>query len=105
MTQSEIYTLLQSTGLPVVYIQSNEPKPLPYIVYMVDGEEQRGSDFKNVICEKSYRVELYTTYNDTQSEGTLDNVLNCVEFSKDKVKIESEEMMMTVYSFDTIEKI
>ena len=105
MTRKELHTLLKSSGYSVGHIEFSKPQKPPYIAYTIDGEEQRGSDFQNLIKETSTRVELYTEYNDSEAEGKLDEILSFTAFSKDRVKISEERLLMTIYEFDEISKL
>lgn len=102
---NEIYEKLKSTGLPIAYLEFKEKVLPPYIIYMDSGEEQRGSDYKNHVKEKSFTVELYAKIRDLEVERLVDEALSFIEFTKETVYIQSENIYQTIYEFEIISKI
>ena len=105
MTQQELYHRLQSSGYPVAHIEFSTSPTAPYIAYLIEGEEHRGSDDKNLIKESDVKVELYIEYFDTIAENTLDELLGFTQFSKSKTKLSNERLLMILYEFDEIQKL
>lgn len=111
MTLDTIIERFRKLNLPMALneftITNRAPAPtLPYICYLID-ETQRGSDQKNMIRDISASFELYT---DRQPDKAIESriereILFDVEFRKNQVKIDSENMVQTSYDFDITEKI
>lgn len=111
MTLDTIIERFKKLNLPMALneftITNRTPAPtLPYICYLID-ETQRGSDQKNMIRDISASFELYTDRKpDKAIESRIErDVLFDVEFRKNQVKIDSENMVQTSYDFDITEKI
>lgn len=105
MTQKALCELLSSTGYPVAYNEFIKAPTVPYIAFLFRGEQQHGSDFKNLIKSRTVVVELYTEYKDTDAESKLDSLLSFVEFNKSKDKLSEEKLILISYEFEDIEKI
>lgn len=82
------------------------PPKTTYAVFM-DSFTRRGADGLNLLKEHSYTIELYSDFGDPEAEARIEAVLDRhgIEFFKDdRVWIQAEQMFMTVYTFDHIEK-
>ena len=74
MTYPEVKTLLETTGLPVVYYQwpdGHAPDP-PYIVFCFPGDNDFIGDNSNYQKIRELTVELYTDCKDFALEETVD---------------------------------
>ncbi|WP_312047987.1 hypothetical protein [Anaerotignum sp.] len=107
MQQSELYQLLASTGLNVYFYQTNKSVSPPYVVYLRDGASARGSDDKNLIKKESYIVELYTTMQDSKSQGKIEAVLDNagVHYTTTESYLEDESLYMVAFYFDITRKV
>ena len=102
----DIETWLETTGLKVAEETfTNAPPPLPYINFR-NKPDISGADDKNCIANSAITVELYSLKIDKISEAKIENLLNekAIQYSKDHIWIDSEQMMETVYDFNIIEK-
>lgn len=104
MTLKEINEKLNILDIPVAYncfITAQKP---PFLVYKITSENIRGADNKNMLSEKSVRIELYSEIKNIEIEEELENLFNEYELEKSEVYIESEKMLETIYEFDLIIK-
>lgn len=106
MELSEIYTKLCTLGVPVAYLQFSKPQKLPFIAYLEAGTEIQGADGYNLYRRTVIRVELYSEKKNPELERKIENLFRTVEITKDgDVYLNEENMFMTVFSFETIQKI
>lgn len=99
MTQTELYNLLKSTGLPVAYHHFENPPNLPYIVYLFTHSNNFGAENKVYQKLNNYQVELYADEKDFESEQVIENLFdgNDIYYDKTEAYLESEEMYQVVY--------
>lgn len=78
MKQSEVFKMLQATGLPVTYSEwpQGYAPPLPYIVFLQDGIDTFLADNKVYEYNDTYRIELYSENKDITSENKIIEQLN-----------------------------
>lgn len=106
MELSEIYTKLCTLGVPVAYLQFSKPQKLPFIAYLEAGTEIQGADNYNLYRRTTIRIELYSENKNPELERKIENLFRTVEITKDgDVYLNEENMFMTVFSFETIQKI
>jgi len=102
----DIETWLETTGLKVAeetFI--NAPPPLPYINFK-NKPDIGGADSKNCISNSAVTVELYSLRIDKISEDKIEILLNekAIQYSKEHIWIDTEQMMETIYDFGITEK-
>lgn len=106
--------LEKETDLKVAEIRFVKPPSLPYIIFIQD-KDVRGISKDNLIIDSDVSVELYTSVIDKNLEKKvrnviIDNILNIsqnddeVEIYQDREYIESQQMWMTHFDFNLIEK-
>lgn len=101
MTLEEIYTLLKTTGLSVVYRAwtGQDVPPLPWICYLETGSDNFGAD--NVVYSASQEilVELYTAQKSPELERRVEAVLTGAEIYWDKTEtyIDSQRCYQVAY--------
>lgn len=112
MTLDEVYTVLSSTGLPVVY--RAWPKPdevpdatyevpaLPYICYMQDGDNNFAADGIAYYSALRLTAELYTADKDPVSETAVETALSAagIFYEKEETYIDSEQCYQISYEFE-----
>ncbi len=110
-TFEEILDRAEKLGLPMALneftVTNSKPAPeLPFICYLID-ETRRGADQKNMIREINASFELYTDrYPDKEIEARMESeVLSDIAFTKNQVKIDSENMIQTAYDITITQKI
>ena len=105
MKLNEIKDKLQTVGIPVSYLKFPTPQQLPYCVFCVSGQEIRGADQKSMIETLSIAIELYSDKKRTDIETQIESIFDGIEITKNSdVFLPDENMIMTVFEFDTINK-
>ncbi|MCM1508297.1 MAG: hypothetical protein NC177_14385 [Ruminococcus flavefaciens] len=106
MELKEIYAKLCTLDIPVAYLQFNKPQKLPFMVYFEAGTEIQGADNYNLYRRTEIRIELYSEKKNPDLERKIENLFRSVEIEKDSdAYLKDENMFMTVFSFETIQKI
>lgn len=102
----DIETWLETTGLKVAEEHFIKPPPLPYIIF-TENNDVSGPDDKNCIADRNISIELYSAKIDRVSEVKIENLLNlkAIQYSKDRIWIDSETLFETVFDFNIIEKL
>lgn len=106
MELDELYSKLIALGIPVAYLKFNNSQSLPFIVYFEAGTEIKGADTFNLYREVTINIELYCKKKEVQLERKIENLFRDVEITKQMdTYIKEENMLMTAYSFKTIQSI
>ncbi|MDE5620346.1 MAG: hypothetical protein K2I80_07475 [Ruminococcus sp.] len=106
MQLNEIYEKLCTLGIPVAYLQFSKPQKLPFIAYLEAGTEIQGADNYNLYRRIEIRIELYSEKKNPDLERKIENLFRDTEIEKDgDVYLKEENMFMTVFSFETIQKM
>lgn len=105
MTYEEIYTALESTGLPVTYEFWESPKnipPLPYIVFTYPGNNDLMADDTNYAEIVRLQVGLYTRRKSIAVERNVEQVLNSKlgPFFKTSEYVSNDLMQETLYTLE-----
>ena len=96
-------TVLDSTGLPVVYHSFKsaglEVKPPPYIIFILKNSDNTGADNKVYYKQNYYNVELYTNKKDINTEQKLEDAFDKASIFYDKTEsyIDEEKMFDILY--------
>lgn len=105
MELSEIYTRLKSIGIPTAYMKFSKPQKLPFQVYYEAGGEVTGADSYNLFRRVTVNIELYTERKDIALERSIEELFRDVPLDKQcDTYLKDEDMYMTAYSFETIQK-
>lgn len=101
----DIETWLETTGLKVSEERFVKPPQLPYVIF-TENSDIGGADDKNCIVDRSISIELYSLKVDRVSEAKIENLLNlkAIQYSKDRIWIDTETLFETVFDFNLIEK-
>lgn len=101
----DIKAWLETTEIKTAETSFIKPPPLPYIVF-TENKDVRGADNRNCISERTISIEFYSSVVDHTSEGEIEGLLNekLIEYSKDRIWIDTENMFETIYDFNLIEK-
>lgn len=104
MLQAEIKSMLDKTGLPVVYSHWRKGKApvLPYLVFMRTDSKTTGSDYGCELRHDRYDIELYSAGKDPESEAALENVLDAagIQYECYEDRIEEEDLYQVVYTIE-----
>lgn len=106
--------LKKGTNLPTAENHFIKPPKLPYLIFN-QNKDVRGISKDNLVIDSDVSVELYTSKIDKElekkvKEVIIDDILNVsnnddeIEISQNREYIESEQMYMTVFDFNLIEK-
>lgn len=73
MNQAETFQVLKQTGLPVTYAEwpQGMVPPLPYLVFLQDGDDRFLADDEVYEYRPNYMIELYSKKKDYQTEEML----------------------------------
>lgn len=105
MELDEIYSKLKTLDIPVAYLKFNKPQKLPFMVYFEAGGEVVGADNYNLYRRKTIKIEIYSAKKDISLERKVEELFRDTELEKDvDTYLPDEEMFMTAYSFETIQK-
>lgn len=106
MELDEIYAKLKTLGVPVAYLKFNKPQKLPFVVYFEAGGNVEGADNYNLYRRKTIKIEIYTAKKDVSLERKVEGLFRDIELDKDvDTYLPDEEMFMTAYTFEIIQKI
>lgn len=106
MSLEEIYEKLCTLGIPVAYLQFSKPQKLPFIAYYEEHTVIEGADNYNLFRRTTIRIEFYSEKKDPDFERKIENLFRTVEIEKYKdIYLDDEKMFMTVFEFETIQKI
>lgn len=76
-----------------------------YAVYM-DSFERRGADYKNLITDHTFTIELYSYIPDPGAEKRIESSFDAygIEFDKEtRYWIDEEQLYQVIYTFEYIE--
>lgn len=92
---------LESTGTKAKEGRFLSPPAFPYLVYS-HRTEVSGGDYLKGIEFHEITAELYSEIIDTEVENKLEELFlsACVDYSKERIWIQSEKMWETRYDFD-----
>ena len=106
MELQEIYEKLRTLDIPVAYLKFDKPQKLPFIAYFEAGTEIQGANNYNLYRRTEIRIELYSEKKNPELERKIESLFRSVEIEKDgDTYLEDENMFMTVFSFETIQKM
>lgn len=100
----ELLEILGETGMPFAYdhfAEGDSPEP-PFICYLVPHSDDFWADGARYLRVSACRIELYTDAKDRQREAAVEAALerHGVLWSRSEAWIESERLLMNIYSFD-----
>lgn len=101
MTLEELNTLLKTTKLPVAFDHFKTEQELPYLVYIVTGNNNFPADNRMYHTDAVIQLELYTLFKSEDTESTVESVLDGVPFFYTKTEgyLPDEQMYMVTYQF------
>lgn len=109
MTQAELFTALETLGMPVAYSEftatpENPVPPPPFITYQFINDNDLKADNQNYLEISNFDVELYTTIKDPVKERLVQNKLKELRlpYSKIEAWIDSEKMFQVTYGIQLV---
>ncbi len=104
MTLDQLFTSLQTVGIPVAYHQFRKKTPPPYIHYFVGSARSISADERSFGEIKHVSVDLCTEKMDVSMERRLEEVLQGYAYEKYQLYLEDEDVYQTTYEFDIVVK-
>ncbi len=104
MTLKEIAERLETLEIPTAYLKFNKPQQLPFQVWYEKSAEIKGADNYNLYKECQINAEIYSAARDIYLESRFEAAFRDVELDKFCTYLKDEEMYMTAYSFNIIQK-
>lgn len=106
MTREEVYTMIQSIGLPCAYYQfpDDTPQAPPFVVWFFSVNTDVKADNTNYVDKEVLNIELYTKYRDFEQEEAVEAVLiaNGFCYGKEAAHVDSEKMWQISYESEVI---
>jgi hypothetical protein len=101
----EIKPWLETTGYVVEEDLFMKPPSLPYIIFK-ENNDVSGADDKNCIVDRKISIELYSEEINKVAEKAIETLLNekTIQYSKNRIWLNTEMMFETIYDFNLIEK-
>lgn len=101
----DIKSWLETTNMKVEEERFLKPPALPYILFN-DNSNISGADDKNCIANRQITIELYSSRINNTAESLIETLLNekNINYSKDRIWIQTEMYFQTVYDFELVEK-
>ncbi len=106
MELTEVKKRLKTLGIPVAYYKFNTPQKLPFIVWHEDGARIEGADKMNLYRRVDIAIDLYSEKKELSIEKQIEDLFSDIPLDKTPdIDIPEENMFMTTYTFETIQKI
>lgn len=101
MTQEELYSLLETIGIPIaetVFVEKQSP---PFAVYYRKNNENTYADDKVYIKHQNFVLELYVDYKMPELEEKIETLFNDNEiaYTVDEDYLSDEKMREITYEF------
>lgn len=100
MTEKELNTILNSSGIPFRYYQFKSKPPNPYGVYLCEDAEHVFADGVTALQFDNIRIELYTDEKSPETEKQLTDTLTAagIAYKKiDEVYIKEDKLYEIIY--------
>ncbi len=104
MELKEIAERLETLAIPTAYLKFNKPQKLPFQVYYEKSAEIKGADNFNLYRDCDIVIEICTAVRDIALERRLEAAFRDVQLDKFCTYLKDEDMHLTAYSFNTIQK-
>lgn len=101
MTEKELYTKLETIGIPVTYYEFSKNTEPPFIAYYRVNNERVLADDSIYISGNNINIELYTPKKrNTKIESKLETLLdeNGLIYDVTEVHLKDEQMVELIYS-------
>lgn len=106
MTIAELKTLLETTKLPVAYYKfpSEQEQELPVICFVETGSNNFIADDHVYQKISSFDIELYTVFRDTETEASLESVLDGADIPWEKTitYLDTELCYEVIYEIEVL---
>lgn len=106
MSRKEVYTMIQSIGLPCAYYEfpENTGQAPPFVVWFFASDTDVKADDTNYCDKEVLAVELYTKIRDFDQEKAVEAVLTANGFcySKEPNFIQKEKIWQIAYESEVL---
>ena len=106
MTRKEVYTMIQSIGLPCSYYEfpDDTPQTPPFVVWFYTPNTDVMADNENYVDKEVLNIELYTKVRDFEQETAVEAVLkaNGFTYAKEADYVSSERIWQVSYESEVI---
>ena len=106
MTRENVYTIIQSIGLPCAYYQfpDDTPQAPPFICWFFSVNTDVMADNENYVDKEVLNIELYTESRDFEQEQAVEAVLKAGGFTyaKEANRIDAEKIWQISYESEVI---
>lgn len=105
MTHEELFSALESIGMPVAYGEFvDAAPPLPFITYQNPGSNDFIADNHNYVSIQEYQVELYTIKKDPETEKLLTDKFKelHIPYERFESPVRVDGMIQNVYIIQVI---
>lgn len=106
MTREEVYSMVQSIGLPCAYYQfaNDTPQIPPFICWFFSTDTDVFADDLNYVDKEVLNIELYTKNRDFELEKAVEAVLNSngLTYAKEPNYVDSEHIWQISYESEVI---
>ena len=106
MKREDVYTMIQSVGLPCAYYQfpDDTPQAPPFVCWFFSVNTDVFADDENYVDKEVLNIELYTSYRDFEKEQAVEAVLkaNGFSYAKESAFIDGEKMWQISYESEVI---
>ena len=106
MSRKEVYTMIQSIGLPCAYYEfpENTGQAPPFVVWFFASDTDVKADDTNYCDKEVLAVELYTKIRDFNQERAVEAVLTANGFcySKEPNFIQKEKIWQIAYESEVL---
>ena len=107
MTQAELKTVLDSSGIPFAYRAWKNGHDLPFGVFYFERDNPFAADGIVYAKKTLYALELYTAEKDPDTEAALEKALTAVLCGivaalvlSDEIYIDEEQMFYVIYEIE-----
>lgn len=106
MTRENVFTIIQSIGLPCAYYQfpDDTPQAPPFICWFFSVNTDVMADNENYVDKEVLNIELYTESRDFEQEQAVEAVLkaNGFTYAKEANRIDAEHIWQISYESEVI---
>ena len=106
MKREDVYTIINSTGLPNAYYQfpDDTPQEPPFICWFFSVNTDVFADETNYVDKEQLNIELYTKIRDYEKEQAIEQILNANGFTyaKEASYVNDEHIWQISYESEVI---
>lgn len=101
MTEAELYSVLESTGLPARYSHFENPQEPPFLVYLGAGQDDFSADNLNYWHQNSYTVQYYYKVKAPAMETRIEDALTAagLRWEKSEDVWDESEGVYSIYYY------